>query len=78
MAVWLTVARHIVAATPDETVIGKFIDTSTEDIDYLPPGNDWRFDVVFEDENLSDVTSFTISADAEVVKEGDARTNETA
>ncbi|MFC7223892.1 FxLYD domain-containing protein [Halalkalicoccus sp. GCM10025322] len=60
-----------------DTVIGEFIDTSTEDIDYLRPGNDWRFDVVFEDESLSDATNFTISADAEVVEGGDAGTNET-
>lgn len=35
-----------------ETVIGDFVDTSSEDIDYLRPGNNWRFDVVFEDKNL--------------------------
>ncbi|WP_336365067.1 FxLYD domain-containing protein [Halalkalicoccus salilacus] len=60
-----------------DTVLGEFIDTSTEDIDYLRPGNSWRFDVVFEDESLSDATNFTISADAEVVEGGDAGTNET-
>ena len=61
-----------------DTVISEFINTSTEDIDYLPPGNDWRFDVVFEDENLSEATNFTISADAEVVEEASNETNETA
>ncbi|WP_336364575.1 FxLYD domain-containing protein [Halalkalicoccus salilacus] len=59
-----------------DTVLGEFVDTSTEDIDYLRPGNVWRFDVVFEDENLSDATNFTISADAEVAEELDG-TNET-
>lgn len=60
-----------------DTVIGEFLDTSTEDIDYLRPGNSWRFDVVFEDENISEATSLTISADAEVIEEGNAGTNET-
>ena len=60
-----------------DTVLGEFVDTSTEDIDYLPPGNNWRFDVVFDDENLSDATGFTISAEAEVVDEADNATNET-
>ncbi|WP_336364563.1 FxLYD domain-containing protein [Halalkalicoccus salilacus] len=60
-----------------DTVIGEFIDTSTEDIDYLRPGNIWRFDVVFEEENISEATTLTISADAEVVEGGDAGTNET-
>lgn len=54
-----------------DTVIGEFID-------YLRPGNNWRFDVVFEDENLSQATGFTISADAEVVEEANNETNETA
>ena len=60
-----------------DTVIGEFVDTSTEDIDYLRPGNSWRFDVVFEDENLSQATGFTISADAEVAEEIDNGANET-
>ena len=60
-----------------DTVIGEFVDTSTEDIDYLRPGNEWRFDVVFENEDLTDATNYTISADAEVVEETANATNET-
>ncbi|WP_336365218.1 FxLYD domain-containing protein [Halalkalicoccus salilacus] len=67
-----------VSLNDGDTVIGEFIDTSTEDIDYLPPGDSWRFDVVFDDENLSDATNFTVSAEAEVVEEADTGMNETA
>ena len=66
----------VVTLNDGNTAIGEFIDTSSEDIDYLLPGNIWRFDVVFQ-ENISEATSFTISADAEVVEEANNETNET-
>lgn len=46
-------------------------------VGYLRPGNNWCFDVVFDDENRLDATTFTISADAEVAEEIDHGVNET-
>lgn len=54
-----------------DTVIGEFIDTSEEEIETLRPGNSWRFNVVFEDENLAQGTGYTVSADAQVGQEAD-------
>lgn len=51
-----------------DTVIGEFVDTADAERDYLPTGKQWRFNVVFEDENLSQATGFTVSADGDIVE----------
>lgn len=61
-----------------DTVIGEFVDTSTDDIDYLRPGNNWDFNVVFDGENLSNATNFTVSASAEVVEQANNGMSDTA
>lgn len=55
-----------------DTVLGEFVDTSEQEIELLRPGNAWRFQVVFEDENLSRATGYTIAAEADVAREADA------
>lgn len=61
-----------------DTVLGEVIDTAEKEIDYLQPGKQWRFNAVFDDENLSKATGFTVSADGEVVEEaGDGTANGT-
>lgn len=55
----------------DDTVIGEWIDTDEEERDLLRPGNVWRFNVVFQDENAGQGTGFSISADGNVVQEAD-------
>lgn len=61
----------------EDAVIGEFVDSSTEDIDDLRPGNKWQFYVVVGDEQSAEATGFTISADAEVVEGAENGTNET-
>lgn len=61
-----------------DTVLGEFVDTSTEVIDSLSPGESWQFNVVFEGENLGDATDFTVSAQAEVVEDGGDEMNDAA
>ncbi|NHN42732.1 DUF3426 domain-containing protein [Halorubellus sp. JP-L1] len=48
-----------------DTVLGEFIDTSDEEIDSLAPGDQWDFEVTFDDEALTSETTYTISVEAE-------------
>ena len=57
-----------------DTLVGEFIDTSEEEIDFLPPDEQWRFWVVFEDETFSDGSSYTINVDAEVADDAGGAT----
>lgn len=51
-----------------DTVIGEFVDASSQDIDDLRPDNKWQFYIVFEGEQASNATSYTVSADAEAIE----------
>lgn len=53
-----------------DTVLGEFIDTSDDDIDTLPAGETYDFEVTFDDEVWSEGTTYTISVDAEPVDNG--------
>lgn len=48
-----------------DTLIGEFVDTSDEDTDTLPPGETWQFEAEFDDENLTEDTTFNVEVDAE-------------
>lgn len=49
-----------------DTLIGEFVDTSDEEIDYLAASKQWRFWLTFDDEKLGADTSYTIEVEAEV------------
>lgn len=49
-----------------DTLIGEFVDTNDEEVEYLGAGKEWRFWVTFDDEELTEQTSYTIEVDAEV------------
>ena len=54
-----------------DTVIGEFVDTSDEEIDYLGAGNQWRFWLTFDDEELGSDTSYTIEVEAEIADDAE-------
>jgi hypothetical protein len=54
-----------------DTVIGEFVDTSDEQLDFLAPGNRWRFRVSFADEGISSATNYSIEVTAEIADELD-------
>lgn len=60
-----------VSLNDGDTIIGEFVDTSDEELDFLAPGNRWRFHVSFEDEDLSRARGYTIGIESEVDDEID-------
>lgn len=51
----------------DDIKVAEFVDTSSQELDRLQPGLQWRFWVTFETENLTDSMSYVLDVTAERV-----------
>ncbi|WP_226039418.1 FxLYD domain-containing protein [Natrinema sp. DC36] len=62
-----------------DTIIGEWVDTTEEEINNLGSGETWRFEAAFDDENVYDVTGYTITIDGDIEDlEGDGAGNNTS
>jgi len=70
----LDYVETVVTLNEGDTVLGEFTDTSDDDIDTLPAGETYDFEVTFDDEVWSEGTSYTVSVEAQAVEDGTGST----